>query len=191
MTANALTREEVFALWGFSEIFSPRFAEGYMGWGITSEFIAKSKNAAFENLTPAEKSELVRVVSRYRRPIIEGATKNYLPPATKFHFMEITTDRLHAIPLMNSFYRKTPATLGEYIANDPPDNFNQSYRDVIGAAEEILKTNRPYNGFPMIAYDPRLRKDVLIDGYARVISRIFKYDKDKIIEPVRFIKCAP
>ncbi len=176
-----LTRREVLLSWALAEALSPRRAHYYEG--VLAAGFATSPEA----LSIIEQAQLLAVLNKDRGWLIE----EYVDPCTRFELGLLrTVDIAETVmmPWMVSSKEAKRATLGKYIegkydlgrASDP----RNAARNIVANTNPV-----PYTGFPILAWDKRLECGVIIEGFARLISMLYRLEQGTAPEAVPVIFC--
>jgi hypothetical protein len=185
VTSNHLSREEVLFNWSLAEAYSPRWREEYIK-KLAPELWNKILRQDFTAFSLDDQDALISLLYERRTYLVD----TYIHEASRFKLIDIAAEMLELLPVMPSFsYKDDPVPLGHYIDWDRSPEWKDDPRN---HAAEQLKNLLPHKGFnfyPIIAYSFQTRCDVLIEGYVRCTTSLWRKRAGETIAPLRIVYC--
>ncbi len=182
---QTLTKQDVLLSWALSEALSPRWRD-YYGKQLSPPLQAALKKGSMAALSYADREELVAHL-RERRP---EYINEYIEPATRFSFINLPPDALEKICISPTIsWRDKPFTLAQFLTGSYDPN---TWHDPRNAAQRMQQSPEKvgYAGYPIFAYDRKVRCDILIEGYTRCICKIYKHRAGERVDGTLAILCS-
>ncbi len=181
---DILTREEVLFSWALGEAYSPRWQQDVMN-AVSDRLKTKLARGETVRFTAKEQAELITDLST-RRPWF---ISEYIDKSNHFRVMHFPSKLLGGIAVLPTFgWEKNPVSLSRYLKMESKEEWLQDPRQ---AAKKLMANPpaSPYSGLPIVAYSDELKCDMLIDGYSRLITAIWRMEKGEHFPPVAMIYC--
>lgn len=182
----SMNHRQVLFSWALSEAFSPRWREMTMA-SATANLRSKLQKNLTENYTESEQDELIAIMkTRVKRTEL---VERYINNAISFSLVEMPVELLETIPVLPDIsYQDTPLQISQFMAGD----YNpESKHDPRVLARKFIKQpfDSVYSGHPIISYCSRIKSNILLEGYSRVISAIWSWQEGRNVQPVKMIYC--
>lgn len=179
-----LTRNQVLFSWALSEAYSPRWREETMA-AVGPSLKAKIARGETRDFALAEQDELIAAFSTRRGYFVDP----YINQAKSFKIIPLRYDVLERVPVLPTFsLREKPMSLAEYMNGESHDDWMKDPRH---AAMRCLNQpgNLPDIGYPVVAYEESLGVPVLIDGYVRCITLLWRQRRGETLPLINMIYC--
>lgn len=178
-------KEQLLLAWALSEALSPRWAAFY-DERLNAFLKVELKAGDWNNLSPKACEELVALLYERRKPYIE----KYIDPATRIRLIKLPVDILERVCVSPTIgWRDYPVTLGEFLNGQYSPDTESDPRNY---ARKLLHSTQSigFESYPIFAYDPKLNAEILIEGYARCISLLYRKRAGEPVDDVYAWRCA-
>lgn len=177
--------DEVLFGWALAEAYSPRWQADYAE-NLPADLLGKIRTQDTPSFNRADKEQLIALLRQRRTYMVE----TYIDSADSFRLIDVPLEMLELLPVMPSFsYKDDPVPLGHYIDWDRNPEWTHDPRN---HAADQLKNPLPHKGFnfyPIIAYSFQTRCDVLIEGYVRCTTSLWRKRAGETTLPLRMVYC--
>jgi hypothetical protein len=181
----SLTKRNVLLFWALAEALSPRWRHVYKDL-LNPKLAAALGIRPLKPLTPEMEDELIALLRQRRKAHMD----KYIDPASGFMWIQLpplVLEKLHITPSIS--FRDYPVTLGDFIKGQYDA---ETWHDPRNAARRMLEMPEdvPFYGYPIFAWDKKIEAEVLIDGYARCIEKLYRIEAGEVVSDVQAILCV-
>jgi hypothetical protein len=184
--STSFSKEDVLLIWAFSEAFSIRWGEKFKSDFNLSDYYTITQSKDPFSLNDGLKQKLLDWIKLRRKKLLD----KYIEPSKSFKLTNIQGEDIEKIITMPEMaWKDRNIALLEFM-NMRYDK--EILTDTRVSAQTLLDDNADISnsvGYPIIAYDEKLKTNVLIEGYTRCIFSVLKQNKTKIYQPIQVIIC--